>query len=212
MFYPSAISGDATKATRKEYHLGTLYLAFRKKGTTTVDLFSMSGKIGSITLPKDQQFYSYLFSQKIIDADEGWECLASTNWIYGRFTLFDDDGSKLLSDTGTAFYGFDGKDTYVIAQYSFPDRYATMKYKSWRFRTNIAPPQSPSLPKRTSSFPQTMMTFGQTENYQIALKPGDGGEMSVRIFDRTGGLLYEKTIDDITKARRDTIDIFGRLQ
>jgi hypothetical protein len=57
-----------------------------------------------------------------------------------------------------------------------------------------------------------MMTFGQTENYQIALKPGDGGEMSVRIFDRTGGLLYEKTIDDITKARRDTIDIFGRLQ
>jgi hypothetical protein len=36
--------------------------------------------------------------------------------------------------------------------------------------------------------------------------------MSVRIFDRTGGLLYEKTIDDITKARRDTIDIFGRLQ
>jgi hypothetical protein len=171
MFFPSAVSMDATRMPSNIYYPGTLYAAFRKKDSTTVDIFSISGKVGSVRLPPQShdlntQDFIYLFSQTIIDADEGWECLQ----VRSSFTLFDDDGSQLLSDSGFAFYGFDGKDTYVITTHSPGDVYfGPLAWKCWRFRTDIAAAQPGSLQNKTVSFPQPMMAFGQAGNFQISL-------------------------------------------
>jgi hypothetical protein len=46
-----------------------------------------------------------------VDEDDGWECLrVMPGGYYEPFTLFDNDGTPLLSDTGNAFYSFDGKE------------------------------------------------------------------------------------------------------
>jgi hypothetical protein len=205
MFFPSAIPMDATLQPLSNSSRGTIYQAFRKKGSTAVDIFSVSGKIGSVTLPlngeapQDRIPYIYMFSQTIIDADEGWECLRVVNGSNQPFDVFDDNGSQILTDSGTACYGFDGKDTYVIATRTAAGSYnKIILYKSWRFRSNIASVQFSPLSKRSSTFPQPMMTFGQAGNFQISLKPIGGGRTSVQLFDCIGRLIYEKAIDQIT--------------
>jgi|WetSurMetagenome_2_1015567.scaffolds.fasta_scaffold143907_2 hypothetical protein len=212
VFIPSAIPMDATMNPNIGTSFpGTVFLAYRRKGSTTVDIFSLSGKIGSVTLPLVDDIptapaYTYLFSQTIIDADEGWECLRVVKGgSSDPFTLFDSDGTQLLSDSGTAFYGYDGKDTYVISATHAMASYSIVAYRCWRFRTDVAS-ASPSSPlKKTLSSPGPMMTFGAAGNFQVMLQPAGGGKTSVQLFDCIGRLLFDKTIDNITKPTTFTI-------
>jgi hypothetical protein len=214
MFFPSAVSMDATRLPANIYYPGTLYAAFRKKDSTAVDIFSLSGKVGSVNLPPQSrdfntQGFIYLFSQTIVDADEGWECLRIRPGSDGPFILFDEDGSQLLSDLGFAFYGFDGKDTYVITTQSPGDVYfQPLAWKCWRFRTDVAAAQPGSLQKKTVSFPQPMMAFGPAGKFQISLLPAGGGPTSVRLFDCMGRLVYDRTVEDINKPTTVNISKF----
>jgi len=78
---------------------------------------------------------TFLFSQTIIDDDNGWELIRSKYEKIGGlitpvFKVMDDNGDVILDSEGTVRYFTDGEYTYLI---STP--YGTGVLRTWRFRS-----------------------------------------------------------------------------
>jgi hypothetical protein len=168
---------------------------YRKKTTNQYDLYSFAGKIGSITIPISDHIDFLFLSQTFIDADTGWECIVIYYSKSILFNVFDENGNKLLADTGTAFYGFDGYNTYVCSY-----DYGFRSFKSWRFRTNVSTISPGGLAKSTSS-PRPMMTYLPNGNFRVSLQPTSSGQTSIQIFDMLGRQCFSKTIQDLQKTQ-----------
>lgn len=72
----------------------------------------------------------------MIDEDTGWESMVNISYEFyeASFKIYDEDGVEILSDSGHAYYGFDGNNTYVLNLDKNPN---PVPIKTWRFRTNI---------------------------------------------------------------------------
>ena len=184
-------------------------MLFHKKNSDQYDIFSFSGKVGSLIIPStllpEEHINSIqiLCSRTFIDEDDGWECIINDPYETGRekFYLVDNDGTQILSGTGKVAYGFDGKNTYVFQR----DVSSSFNYKVWRFRTNITSASQPALTKSVASGPLPMMTFGAAGDYRISFEPSGGGRTTVQLFDMLGKQVFMKTIDDITRPVSFTI-------
>jgi len=178
-----------------------------RKGTAIVDIFSFGRVVGSTTInnvPLDGMdgLYSMVFSQTIIDADSDWECIFEYyNNSTHKYYLIDDDGRVMLSNDKSMYFATDGNSTYVTEN-SSPRTIAS--YKFWRFRTNLAQSSAPNLAKKSNA-PLPMMVFGAGGNYNISLQPAGAGKTSVQLFDFLGRVVFDKTIDNITKPVTYTI-------
>jgi hypothetical protein len=179
------------------------FKAYVRKNTTQIDLYSFNGKSGSINIPslQDSNLVSVAFSQTFIDNDPEWEILANlrnftTDELH--FSLFDDDGTELISDGGSAYLGFDGYNTYTIAQKGdFNDLFTI---KSWKFRTNINQSGGSLSKKSASTAAPVMMTYGMPDGrYRVTLAPSSGGTTQMQMFDLAGRCLFSKQIENITQ-------------
>jgi hypothetical protein len=126
---------------------GEMFLqAFKRKSSNQFDLYSFDGKIATSTVPFiNESEPSISFSRTMLDDDGGWESIVNYSIVTNDniinpkladfFKVFDNDGTELLADSGRAYYGFDGNNTYVI---TWNNPYGNSFYDSWRFRTNIS--------------------------------------------------------------------------
>lgn len=185
---------------------GVCMFAYLKKNSNVFDIYSIGGKCGSSTVPNvKNKNGNIIFSQTFIDDDAGWESITCyTNYLSEvQFTVFDDDGTELVSDSGSAGFGFDGSSTYVIRN---NENYENLSIKSWRFRTNITSTSEPSLKKTASSSPPLMMTYGMSNgSYRVTLLPSTGGQTTMQLFDLVGRLLFTKQLDCVTSPVTFTI-------
>jgi hypothetical protein len=195
---------------------GKALLAARKKNSTQYDIFSFTGKIGSMTIPDPTDstitsYNGYMFSQTFIDNDPQWECIV---WYRGSsycgtypaidyFKVFDNDGTVLLSDTGSAYYGLAGQNTYVFRV--MYDCNSVRKFKAWRFRTNVSSASPGGLAKSAGSIPHAMMAFGPSGDYRITLAPASGGKTSVTLTDMLGRQVFSREVGNLTSPVTFTI-------
>lgn len=184
-------------------------MMFHKKNSDQYDIFSFSGKVGSMIIPStllpEEHINSIqiLCSRTFIDEDDGWECIINDYYETGnaKFFIVDNDGTQILTGSGGVAYGFDGKNTYVFQRVGS----SYYNYKFWRFRTNITSASSPALAKSVASGPLPMMTFGAAGDYRISFEPSGGGRTTVQLFDMLGKQVFVKTIDEITRPVSFTI-------
>ena len=191
--------------------VGMEVFACRKIGTRQVDLFSFTGKVGEIILPavySDENPGTFLISQTFIDNDDGWEFIYhyikkdSETSSVSVFSVFDDDNTVLLSDTGGAMYGFDGNSTYVFTRGE--PWYHTQKI--WRFRTNVSSASSPALSKSAASGKMSFMAYGPTAgNYRVRLEPSGNGATSMQLIDMLGRCVFSRQFGNITEPLTFTI-------
>jgi hypothetical protein len=133
----------------------------------------------------------------MIDDDAGWESIVNYNSYSGDsrifgFKVFDDNGTVLLSDSGSGVYGFDGNSTFVVI-------YNNYHIKTWRFRTNIMNSSAPSLAKTKVVQTSPMQVFGLSGgDYRVTLSPTNGNQNNFQMFDLMGRCLLTKQIDNIT--------------
>jgi hypothetical protein len=183
------------------FSTGFFLTAYKKKNSDQYDIYSFSGKIGSITIPDSLWSNTrILFSQTFIDADQDWECLVKdiiSLKSFNGFKVLDNDGTELLADTGNCYYGYDGQNTYVLDP-------RVNGCKAWRFRANVSS-ASPNGLTKTAAMPHAMMTFGPTGDYRIRLAPSSGGKTSVSLFDMLGRCVFSRDIGNLTSPVNFTI-------
>jgi hypothetical protein len=193
------------------YFRGTDILSlYRKKGSDQYDIFSFFGKIGSITIPSvaNERIRTIIYSQTMINADTNFECIVNYQPISEDtclFKVFDRTGNQLLSDKGTAGYGFDGQNTYIISL-PFSEQGDDYTRKIWKFRSNISS-LSKSLSK-TAATPGPMMTYMPSGDLRVNLQPVSGGT-SIQIFDMLGRQLFNETVQNINKPTTFNIPASG---
>ena len=181
---------------------GFFLTAYKNKNSDQYDIYSFTGKIGSIII-RDSLWSnsSFLFSQTFIDADPDWECLV-TYRIYpesfSRFKVLDNNGATLLADTGSCIYGYDGQNTYVLQPRENGCR-------AWRFRTNVSSASPNGLAKTSRAIPNAMMTFGPTGDYRITLAPASSGKTSVTLTDMLGRCVFSRDFGNLTSPVTFTI-------
>ena len=206
--------GVSIKAVRGPLFVGTgvtfeeglglfdILLCYQKKGTEQFDVFSFNGKCGSIKIPSsafpsEAHLISIFISQTYLDADADFECLVSYYFpdpniaMPTYFKALDEDGNQILSDSGTAGYGFDGRDTYV---WTITDN---RTIKTWRFRTNVSYASRPLA--KTNIFPGPMMACLPSGDFRVNLQPSSGGT-SVQIFDMLGRQVFNKIVQNIKES------------
>lgn len=196
-FCRDPLSQTLTSLLHREFCNDFLSL-YHKKNSEQYDIFSFTGKVGSITvhktdIPSGSKLDDYILSQTLINSDLNWEYIANywdTTQTIGpdkySFKVFDGTGNQLLSDSGTAFYGFDGQNTYVIST-----------TKVWRFRTNIGGSVIPSLPKAAAGMPGPIMALMPSGDLRVDLKPAGGGRTSLQIFDMLGRQVFSKIFQNL---------------
>lgn len=183
----------------------TMLSAYRKKGTDQFDIFSFTGKVGTVTIIGIQGSNIFVFpSQKFIDNDDEWEYIVNKE-MPSSFSVIDDDQSVLLSGSGNVDYGFDGENTYVLDRYAPNPSFPEIEQKVWRFRTNVASNAPPSLSKSTTSPLHPIMTYGLTGNYRVSLAPSGEGKTTLQLFDMLGRCIFARQIDNITKPVTFTV-------
>jgi hypothetical protein len=180
-----------------DMNLGNTYLwcqALKLKNSNQYDIYALEGKEGTVTIniPSNAINCHAIISQTILDNDNGWEYILNyVDTITGHwmFTIIDDNNAVLLSDSGSANYGFDGQNTYVIS-YSFDG-----SYKVWKFRSNVSS-TSPGLAK-TSASAAPIMALMPSGNFRINLAQSSNGQTSIQLFDMLGRLVFAKNIQDM---------------
>ena len=176
--------------------------ALKRKNSDQYDIFSLQGKIGSVIIPtsitpRNCARGTVYVSQTILDNDLGWEYIAfftdTTNYesTINTFKVIDDNGVMMLSDSGTAYYGYDGINTYVVSSIG-----GGIPSKIWKFRSNVSA-QAP-LAKSAAAGIQPMMALMPSGDFHVSLQPAAGGT-SVQIFDMMGRQVFNKTIQNINK-------------
>lgn len=192
------IRGPATINFSPEY---VPVAAYRRKNSDCFDIYSFEGKCGTSRIPLvNDSSYSYwiFFSCTMIDEDTGWESMVNIYEFYeASFKIYDEDGVEILSDSGHAYYGFDGNNTYVLNPNPVP-------IKTWRFRTNIVSSSS-SLAKSKNISNSQMQVFGNF--LKASLSPAKDGSIGLEIYDLSGNLLSSKLITDISESV--TFPIYG---
>ncbi|NLW30501.1 MAG: hypothetical protein GXY77_03490 [Fibrobacter sp.] len=172
-------------------------MAFRKKNSNEIDIYSYTGKCGTSVFPQLPPYpdglteYQVFLSQTYVDDDPQWEALLI---LSNEFLLLDHDGTELLRDSGTTDvgYGFDGNSTYIVAK-NGPE----WGFKTWRLRTNISSTASPSLGKKKAASPGTMIVHGLNDgNYRVTLTPSSGNGAIFQLHDLLGRCLLTKSIKD----------------
>jgi hypothetical protein len=162
-------------------------IVWKKLNSDQYDIFSYSGKVGSVTIPQslELEFGGYaLISQTIVDNDNGWEYIANLN---RNFKVIDDNGTVMLADSGFAFYGYDGQNTYVGSNWN--------SLKIWKFRSNINA-SNPPVAKSTTSAPAPMMILGEQGDFRVTLEASKNGQTTFQIFDMLGRQVYCKFIQE----------------
>jgi hypothetical protein len=177
---------------------------FHKKNTNQYELISFSGKIGSINIdtsltPSKYLMNSLFVSQKIINTDEKWEYIINYQALdmssdY-KFKVFDGNGKVILSDNGFAYYGYDGRNTYVFVD----NRTKLLSLKAWRFRTDASSAAS-QLAKKSST-PGSIMSLMPSGDFRVSLQPTANGEASIQIFDMLGKQIFSQTVQNINSPK-----------
>jgi hypothetical protein len=187
--------------------------AFRKKESINVDIYSFNGQIGTAVVPMLSEntiglIREIVLSCTMLDDDNEWESIViyekqSNNHRF--FKAFDHDGTEILADSGHAFYGFDGNNTYIVR---FIDNYfgRRFNYDTWRFRTNIASQSPKSLSKTKSTQQSFMQIYGLSDgNYKVSLTPSSGNQVHFQMFDLMGRCVFSKQIENLTKPVSFTV-------
>lgn len=200
MQVPGADAVFNTLGSKDRFSISYGGLILKKKNSDQYDIFSYTGKTGSLTIPQtliDQAYYVFI-SQTILDSDNGWEILVDcmNNGPSYTYTVLDDNNSVLLADSGFATYGYDGQNTYICAQWN--------GYKIWRFRTNLSQNASQPLAKSAVGTPGPIMSLMPSGDLRVSLQPAAGGT-SIQIFDFLGRQIFQKTVSDIKKTTTFTI-------
>lgn len=197
--FPNSLSGSVSMPVQ----------VFRKKNTNQYDIYSFNGKIATTIIPESnikEISYTFYFSCKMVDDDDGWETLLNCDDLVRNkqyFKVLDDDGTEMLSDSGFAYYGFDGNSTYVTTCQQGLKIY---NYDSWRFRTNIMSPSNQPLAKTKSSQALPMQIYGLTGgDYRVTLSPSNGNQMNFQMFDLIGRCVFSKKIDNPTSPVTFTV-------
>ncbi len=198
---------------------------YHKKNSDQFDFLSFSGKVGSMVipgtiLPKQTETSEFstqlLFSRTFIDADEGWECIINYQKNDGNpdadfFRVVDNDGTQLFSDSGSAFYSYDGCSTYIFRRLNPLTYHPSTRY--WRCRTDLLADAAPrALSKSAASGPLLMTAFMPAGGYRISFAPSAGGKTTVQLFDMLGKLVFSKNVGEITRPVSFTVPEAGMPQ
>lgn len=171
------------------------FWVWQTKKADQYDLFTLSGKIGTVTIrtsdvPSGYRLSQVRFSQTILNSDDAWEYIAIyTDGGNKVFKAFDGSNNLILSDTGDAHYGYDGRNTYIFS-YTFD------RLKTWRFRTDVGSTAQP-LAKSSAGGIGPMMDLTPSGNFRVALQPVSGGKTTVQIFDMLGREIFHQTIPNV---------------
>lgn len=181
--------------------LGSVLKAFLKKNSTQFDIYSLNGKIGSSVVPIIKENVSIIkitYSCYMVDDDDEWETLVTffieePNNCY--FKVFDNDGTELLADSGSAAYACDNNNTYIINGSTIE---GFLDYDIWRFRTNISTTTSKSLSKTRAAKPSFMQIYGLSDgNYKVSLIPSSGNQVQFQMFDLMGRCIFSKQLENL---------------
>jgi hypothetical protein len=174
------------------------FWVWQTKNVDQYDLFNLSGKIGTVTIresdiPTGYYFSNVRFSQTILNSDDAWEYIV----VYSGsgkslFKVFDGSNNLILSDTGNAHYGYDGRNTYVFSYTT----YQPYRLKTWRFRTNVGSTSQP-LAKSSASAIGPIMDLTPSGNFRVALQPAGIRKTTVQIFDMLGREIFNQTIPEV---------------
>ncbi|HEX2956890.1 MAG TPA: hypothetical protein VHO70_08655 [Chitinispirillaceae bacterium] len=196
----------------RDYDNGQMILqSWQKRGTKQVDIYSFNGKIGTTIIPIINEVSSDLMhvilSRTMVDDDDGWEALVnyhSENNTNYKFIVYEEDGTVLLADSGSALYGFDGNNTYVVQWNILNTRHIT--YDSWRFRTNISAESPKSLAKTKSIQQSPMQIYGLSGgDYRVTLSPSSGNQINFQMFDLLGRCVFDKQIGNLNRPVTFTV-------
>lgn len=184
-----------------------LMLAFLKKNSKQFDIYSFGGKIGTSVIPIIRETAiscNIIFSCNMIDDDAGWEAIVNMSKDNGiGFFVFDDDGTQLLADSGSAYYGFDGNNTYIV---TYSTKYGNYIYDSWRFRTNLSVESPKSLAKTKLIQSSPMQIYGLSGgDYRVTLSPSSGNQITFQMFDLLGRCVFDKQIQNLTSPVSFTV-------
>lgn len=149
-----------------------------------------------------KSYSSVTFTQSWADADSGWELLFSYyESNVTKFALVDDNGTTILSDTGSASFTLYDGSTYLISTFSVDygtttDSLISMRQKIWKFRSGIIGVTQPSLSKSAiNQNPELLLT--QMGTLRINMQETNTGEISIRIFDLRGRLTYSDKVSSL---------------
>jgi hypothetical protein len=209
---PGLYQPDPNSNVNAKYYSSLAWnTALKKKNSIQWDIYSLNGKIGSATVdtsvvPTDWHIMSILFSQTIIDSDEGWEYILNMQrynpqtMLYSgaKFLVIDDNGTQLLSDTLYAYYGYDLQNTYVYSSFGIGP------YKVWKFRSNVSA-ISPSLAKSSGTGSLPIMSLMPSGDFRIQLIPSGNGQTLIQLIDMAGRLHFSRSIRNTGRPTSFTI-------
>jgi hypothetical protein len=147
----------------------------------------------------------------MIDDDNEWESLVNyriqsgTGTTSAYFKVFDHNGTEILADSGMAFYGFDGNNTYIVNLTGniFGRR---LNYDSWLFRTNISTESPKTLAKAKSIQQSPMQIYGLPGgDYRVTLTPSSGNQINFQMFDLLGRCVFDKQIENLNRPVSFTV-------
>lgn len=107
----------------------------------------------------------------------------------------------MLTDTGFAFYCYDGQNTYVGVNTGYSSKF-------WRFRSNINSTTQP-LAKSLVSSPAPIMALMPQGDLRVTLEPATCSQMHVQLFDMLGRQIYSRNITPVTSKVSFTIPTHG---
>ncbi len=149
-----------------------------------------------VTFPRPtfQREYDYvIFTQTWFDADSGWEVMFMYN-VSGQdpfrsFTVVNDDGSTMLTDTGELnLYWYNGA-TYLNSSWTI-DSGKTVRDKYWRLRSGVTVASSNLAKRPQSSF--SSRYFANSRVFQLLISAQSQMPLDMRIVDMRGRTVFRK--------------------
>jgi hypothetical protein len=189
---------------------GIFVSAYLRKNSNTFDLYSWGGKIGSSVVPfvseaTESQIGWISFSCYMLDEDDGWESMVGYRNEEKKefFKIYDDNGTELMSDAGTPYYGNDFNCTYIIRR---PELGSNLDIDVWRFRTNISINTPKSLSKTKAAQTSFMYIQGLSDgNYKVSLSPSSNNQVQFQMFDLMGRCIFSKQLENLKSPVTFTI-------
>jgi hypothetical protein len=204
--------GIEWQSNDKRLYGDILLQGFRKKNSNQIDIYSFNGKIGTTVLPMCNEknttdvIEEIVLSCTMLDDDIEWESLVTyrKQSVAGLFfKVFDHDGTEILADSGPAFYGFDGNNTYIVM---LTGNIFRLNYDTWRFRTNISSESPKTLSKTKSIQSSPMQIYGLPGgDYRVTLSPSSGNQINFQMFDLLGRCVFDKQIENLNRSVSFTV-------
>jgi hypothetical protein len=141
-------------------------------------------------------YSSVTFTQTWADQDNGWEKLFSYYDGTTKFALVDDNGSVLVSDTGSADFQLYNGTTYLVSSFSKSDpgndSNRIVHRKVWKFRTGVIGTQKAAAKTMANIGPQIANT--PAGDLRIDFEKTGSDKLELRIFDLGGRLAFHKVL------------------